>query len=110
MTTEKVTTSKEVDKVTRNLDDMKEAVFKIYRKCSDHFEGQSKGSTGWFNLDHEFLKRKLTTLESYFYKCFYEKDIEVEDMKPYKTFLVPFDSTKTNIFMSNSSLKNKEKT
>ena len=32
---------------------MKEAVVKIRNKDLDNFEGQSKGSTGWFNLDHE---------------------------------------------------------
>ena len=38
---------------------MKEAVVTIYRKDSDKFEGQSKVSTGWFNLDIEFFKRKF---------------------------------------------------
>ena len=42
---------------------MKEAVVTIRRKDSDKFEGRSKGSTGWFNLDNEFLKRKISTLE-----------------------------------------------
>ena len=32
---------------------MKKAVFTIRRKDSDKFEGQYKGSTGWFNIDHE---------------------------------------------------------
>ena len=30
---------------------MKEAVVTIRKKNSDKFDGQSKGSTGWFNLD-----------------------------------------------------------
>ena len=80
MTTEKVTTSDEVDKGTKNMDDMKEAVVTIRSKDSDKFEGQSKGTIGWFNLDHEFLKRNFSTLEPDFYKCFYEKDIKVQDM------------------------------
>ena len=52
LTTEKVTTSEEVEKDTKKLDDMKEAVVPIHRKDLDNFEGQSKGSPGWFNLDH----------------------------------------------------------
>ena len=59
---------------------MKEAVVTIFRKYSDNFEGQSKVSTGWFNLDHEFLKRKFSTLEHDFYNFIYEKDIEGQDM------------------------------
>ena len=54
MTSEKVTTSEEVDKVTKILDEMKESVVTIRRKNLDKFEGQSKGSTGWFNIDNEF--------------------------------------------------------
>ena len=42
LTTEKVTTSEEVDKGTKHLDDMKEAVVKISSKGLDKFEGQSK--------------------------------------------------------------------
>ena len=38
---------------------MKEAVVTMRRKDSYQFEGQSKGSTGWFNIDHEVLKRKF---------------------------------------------------
>ena len=33
---------------------MKEAVVTINSKDSYKFEGQPKGSIGWFNLDHEF--------------------------------------------------------
>ena len=55
LTTEKVTASDEVDKGTKQLDNMKEAVVTISRKDSDKFEVQSKGSTGWFNLDREFF-------------------------------------------------------
>ena len=42
----KVTTSEEVDKGTKNLDYMKNAVVTICRENLDNFEGQSKGSTG----------------------------------------------------------------
>ena len=30
-------------------------------------------------------------------------------MEPYKTFLVPFDTTKLNLFMRNNAVKNREK-
>ena len=46
---------------------MKYAVVTICRKDSDKFEGQSKGSTGWFNLDFEFLKY-ISTLKPDLYK------------------------------------------
>ena len=45
----------------------KEAVVTVRRKDSDKFESQSKGYTGWFNLDHEFLKIKVSTPELDFY-------------------------------------------
>ena len=67
MTSEKVTTSEEVDKGTKNLDYMKNAVVTICRENLDNFEGQSKGSTGWFTLDHEFLERNFPTPEPDFY-------------------------------------------
>ena len=66
-TTDKVTTSEEVDKRTEKLEDIKEAVVMICRKDSDRFEGQYKGYTGWFNLDHE-LKTIFYTFEPDFYK------------------------------------------
>ena len=46
---------------------MKEVVANIRRKDLDNFEGQYKESTGWFNLDHEFLKRTFSTPEPDFY-------------------------------------------
>ena len=52
--TEKITTNVEVDKGTEKLEYTKDAVVTIRRKDSDKFEGHSKGSTGWFNIDHEF--------------------------------------------------------
>ena len=101
LTTEKVTTSEEVDKATEKLNDMKESAVTIRRKYLDKFEVQSKVSTGWFNLDHDFLKRKFSTLEPDFYIYIYEMDIEGQDMEQYNTFLSPFDYTKLKPFMRN---------
>ena len=53
--THNITKNEEVDKGTEKLEDMKEAEFKIRRNNSYKFEGQSKGSTGWFNLDHNYF-------------------------------------------------------
>ena len=47
---EKVTTSEEVDKGTKHLDDMKEALVTIYRKDLDNFEGQCIVLTSGFIL------------------------------------------------------------
>ena len=66
LTSEKVTTSEEVDKVTKILDDMKEAVVKIRRKDLDKF--QSKGSTGWFNIDHASLRKNVSALKPELYQ------------------------------------------
>ena len=54
MTSEKVKQSEDFDKGTKHLDYMIEAVVKIHREYLDNFEGQSIGSTDWFNLDLEF--------------------------------------------------------
>ena len=59
--TEKITTNEEIIKGSEKLEDMKESVVIIYRKDSDKFKGRSKGSTGWFNIEIEFLKIKLYT-------------------------------------------------
>ena len=48
---EKKPLTKYVDKGTGELEYTKEAVVTIHRKDLDKFEGQSKGSTGWFRLD-----------------------------------------------------------
>ena len=61
--TQKITTNKEVDKGTEKLENMIEVVVRICRKDSDKFEGQYKGSTRWFNIDHEFKRIKISTLE-----------------------------------------------
>ena len=87
---------------------MKEVVVTIFRKDLDNFEGQYKRSSYWFNLDHEFLKRKFSTLEPDFYNL-YEKDTEGQDTEPYKTFLVTFDSTSLKPFMRNNPVKNRGK-
>ena len=46
VTSEKVAAIEEVDKGTKTLYVIKEAVFMIRRKDLDNFDGQSKGSTG----------------------------------------------------------------
>ena len=51
--TENTTTNEDVDNGNEKLGDMKEAVVTIRRKYPDKFEGQYKGSTGWFNLDSD---------------------------------------------------------
>ena len=90
---DKVTPNEEVEKQTIKLDDIKEAVFMICRKNLDNFQDQSTGSTDWFNIDCEWLKEMYYTLEPdfYFYK---KKNIEGEDIEPYKIFVVSFDNTK----------------
>ena len=97
---EKVTLSQEVDKCANNLDDMKGAVVTVRRKKLDNFEKQSIGSTSWFNLDREFLK-KFPTLEPDFYEIIFERGIEGQEIEPYKMFVVPFDTNKLNRLMRN---------
>ena len=38
---------------------MKEAVVTIRSNYLDNFEGKSKVSKVWFNLDHDFFKKKV---------------------------------------------------
>ena len=52
---EKKSLTKDVDKGTGELEDIKEAVVTIRRKDLDKFEGQSNRSTRWFNLDSDFF-------------------------------------------------------
>ena len=59
--TENIATNEEVDKGSEKLEDMKEAVVTICESYSDNFEGQSKGSTPWFNIDHELKKESFYT-------------------------------------------------
>ena len=49
--------TKDVDKVTYELAYMKQAVFTIFRKGLDQFEGHSKVSKVWFKLDSGFFKQ-----------------------------------------------------
>ena len=65
----------DVDKGTDELADMKKTVVTILKKGLDQFEGQSKGSTGWFKLDSGFLKTSFSSFHSEFYKELYEKYI-----------------------------------
>ena len=107
---EKVTPSEKVEKGTNLLNEMEEPVHTIHRKCWDNFQGQYTGSTGWINLDHEWLKIKFSTLEPDFYKRLFEKDIEGQDIDTYKTFVLQFDNNKLNLSMHNDSVKtNREK-
>ena len=61
LTYKKVTTSEQVDKGTTHLGGIKEAVVTILKEDLDNFQGQSKGSTDWFNLDHDFLRESFYT-------------------------------------------------
>ena len=71
----------------------------IRRKDLDHFQGQSTVSTGWFNLDNEWLKRNFSTLETDYYKKLFENNIEGQDIETYKTFVVLLGYTKLNLSM-----------
>ena len=46
----------------------------------------------------------MSTLEPDFYIFFNKKDIEGQDMEPYKTCVVPFGTTKLNLLMLNDSV------
>ena len=59
---EKVTPSEEVEKGTKMLDDIEEPVVTIRRNNLNIFWGKSTGSTGWFNLDIEWLKENFLHL------------------------------------------------
>ena len=60
--------TKDVDKGTDELEDMKKAVVTILRKVLDKFEGQFKGSKGWFKQDSGVFKTAFSTMHSEFYK------------------------------------------
>ena len=104
---ENIRIKEDVQKGTEKLEDMKKAVVKIRRKDSDKFEGQSNGSSGWFNIDSELKKRYVSTIEADFYNNLYEKYIEGPDMEPYETFLVPFDYNKSELNNINDPVKNR---
>ena len=56
----------------------------IRRKYLDKFQGKFTASTGWFNLDHEWLKIKFSTLEPKFYKNFWKRILKVKISKHIK--------------------------
>ena len=64
---EKVAPSEEFEKGTKMLDGIKYPEVTIRRNYLDNFQGQSTGSTCWFNLDREWLKENMYTLEPDFY-------------------------------------------
>ena len=66
--TKKKSSTKYVDKGTDKLADMKEAVVTILRKGLYQFEGQSKGSKGWFKLESGLLKKTFYTSHPELYK------------------------------------------
>ena len=80
-----ITTNEEINKGTEKLEYTKEAVVNFLENNSDRFEGQSKGYSGWFNLDHEFLKEKFLHLNQNSI-IFYGNYIEGIYMEPYKIF------------------------
>ena len=73
---DKKSSTKDVDKGTDELADMKQAVVIIFRKGLYQFEVQSKGFKGWFKLDSGFLKTEFSTLHSELYKELFLKNIE----------------------------------
>ena len=67
---------KDVDKGTGELEDMKEAAFKIHGKDLYKFYGQSKGYTGWFKPDSDFLI--FSTIHSWFYNFFMKRILKIK--------------------------------
>ena len=67
----------------------------ICRKDFDNFQGQSTRSTRWFNIDCEWLKENVSTLEPEFYNFFKIMNIEGQDIEAYQTFVVLLDNTKS---------------
>ena len=72
---EKKLLTKDVEKGSYELEYMKESVVTIRSKYSDKFEGQSKGYTGWFNLDIELKKY---TIEPDLYKTYTKRILKVK--------------------------------
>ena len=75
----------------------------ICRNDLDKFQGKYTASTGWFNLYHEWVKINFLHLNRTSINLF-EKNIEDQDIKTYKTFVVPLDSNKLNFPMRNGSV------
>ena len=65
---------------------MKEAVVTIHRKDLDNFEGHYKGTTGWFNRDHELKNKEFSTIEPDFYNFFMKRILEVKIWNHIKRF------------------------
>ena len=76
---------------------MKQAVITIIRKGLDQFEGQSKGSKGWFKLDSVFFFNILYKSFRILCKTFL-MNIDDQYTELYTNFIVPFDEgfIKTN--------------
>ena len=75
----------------------------IRNKNLDNFEDKYIGSTGWFNLYHEWFKKCFLHLNRISIKKI-EKDIEGQYTEQYYTFVVPFDNTKLNLAIHNESV------
>ena len=56
--------TKDVDKYTGELKYIKDAVFTMHKNDLDNFEGDSKGSTGWFKFDIGFLNKNLQFIQN----------------------------------------------
>ena len=56
--------TKDVEKVTDELEFKKKKVSTIHRKGLNQFEGQSTGTQGWFKLDIEFKKTAFSKSHS----------------------------------------------
>ena len=84
--TEKIKTNEEVEKGPELLEDMKEAVVIIRRKDSEKFEGQSEGSTGFFNLNHELKKETFLHLNQTSIKTFMKRTLKVHTWNRIKRF------------------------
>ena len=83
---EKVTPSEEVEKVNKMLDYIKEPVVNIRINDLDNFQGKSTGSTGWFNLDHDWFLKKFLHLNRASIKYFLKLILKVEIFKHIKAF------------------------
>ena len=98
------------------LDDIEVPVVTIHRKDLDKFQGQSTRSTCWFNIDIEWLKEKISTLEPDLYTKLFKMNIEGQDIEIYQTFVFPLDNNKSteelDLPVRNDSVtpNNKEKT
>ena len=55
----------------------------IRRNNLYNFQGHSTGSTGWFNLDREWLKEKVSTLEPDSYKKPLEMNIDGKEIETF---------------------------